>query len=157
MEQLVRQKAASRVVLDGATLVPEQVYTVAHDPAVTVEPSGAALKRVRASNALVKAEVEQKVVYGGKRSKTARVIKSLGIEPIVLMPKEGLSLINGTSMMTGIAALLAVWAERLVGIALAAGALALELVHGLSDALAEELHAARPHAGQRHIAARMRA
>src|SRR5438067_296049 len=147
MEQLVRQKAASRVVLDGATLVPEQVYTVAHDPAVTVEPSAGALKRVRASNALVKAEVEQKVVYG--------VIKSLGIEPLVLMPKEGLSLINGTSMMTGIAALLAVWAERLVGIALAAGALALELVHGLSDALDEALHAARPHVGQRDIARRM--
>ena len=64
MEQLVRQKTASRLVLDGATLTPEQVYAVAHDSAFTVEPAAAGLKRVKASNALVKAEVEHKVVYG---------------------------------------------------------------------------------------------
>src|SRR5262249_24083702 len=64
MEQLVRQKTASRVVLDGATLTPEQVYAVAHDPDVTVEPGPPALKPVRSSNALVRSEVEGKVVYG---------------------------------------------------------------------------------------------
>jgi len=64
MEQLVREKTASRMILDGATLTPEQVYAVAHDPARSVEPAAAALRRVKASNALVKSEVEHKVVYG---------------------------------------------------------------------------------------------
>jgi histidine ammonia-lyase len=99
---------------------------------------------------------EGEVFFEGKRRSTAAVLKKLGIVPLTLAPKEGLSLINGTAVMTGIAALLTVSAQQLVDISTRAGALALELVNGLSDAISEPLHAARPHAGQVEIARRLR-
>src|SRR5882724_8655047 len=61
---------------------------------------------------------EGEVFYKGKRQEARQVLRRLHIPPYKVRPKEGLALINGTSMMTGIAALLAVWAERLVGIAI---------------------------------------
>lgn len=92
------------------------------------------------------------VFYKGKRQSTATVLKKLHISPYVLKAKEGLSLINGTSMMTGIAALLCVESERLLSVALRNAACALESVHSFTDSISEELHAVRPHHGQRVVA-----
>ncbi len=84
------------------------------------------------------------------------MLKKLGIAPHKLVPREGLALINGTAVMTGIAALLITWAEQVVDLSTRTGALALELVNALSDAFSEGLHAVRPHKGQVEIARRLR-
>ena len=99
---------------------------------------------------------EGEVRYKGERLPTAEVSKRLKIKPHRLFPKEGLALINGTSVMTGIASLVVVEAENLLDFATRSGALALELVNGLNDAFSEALHRVRPHAGQREVAARLR-
>ena len=99
---------------------------------------------------------EGEVFYKGKRQSTAAVLKKLNKTPYVLKEKEGLSLINGTSMMTGIAALMCVEAERLISVEIRNAACALESVHSFTDSISEQLHAVRPHRGQREVAKMLR-
>lgn len=99
---------------------------------------------------------EGEVFYKGQRMRTATVLKKLHISPYVLQPKEGLSLINGTSMMAGINALLCVEARQLLSFSIRTGALALELTRGFTDSISKELHAVRPHPGQIEIAKTLR-
>lgn len=99
---------------------------------------------------------EGEVNFRDQRLPTAKVLRQLKIKPYKLQPKEGLSLINGTSVMTGIAAILTVHAWRLLGLAVRNGAMALEQIHGFSDGISEGLHSLRPHPGQVNIARSMR-
>lgn len=99
---------------------------------------------------------EGEVMFRGKREPTADVLKKLNIKPYQLKVKEGLSLINGTSVMAGIAALIVVHTERLLDRAVSNGAWALELVHGFKDGISDELHRLRPHYGQQAIAKSLR-
>jgi len=99
---------------------------------------------------------EGNVVYKNKRYPTQQVFKDLGIKPYQLKVKEGLALINGTSAMSGIAALNCLHAHRLLSLAIRTGAFSLELVHGHKDAIAEKLQEVRPHPGQIAIAKKLR-
>ena len=86
----------------------------------------------------------------------AEVLAEKGIALLELAPKEGLSLINGTQVMTAIGALALLGAERLVEAAEIAGALTLEAMRGTRAALGAAIHDARPHPGQRASATRLR-
>jgi histidine ammonia-lyase len=99
---------------------------------------------------------EGDVEYKGKISPASQIFRKLRISPHVLQPKEGLSLINGTAMMSGVATRLILDAERLTDIAVRSGALALELVRAIDDLLDPVLHAARPHGGQEKVAKTLR-
>ncbi len=99
---------------------------------------------------------EGEVSFKGKRQATAVVLKSLQIRPYKLKPKEGLSLINGTSVMAGIAALVCMESRRVVTLGVKTAAFSLELVHGFSDGISERLQSLRPHPGQVAIAKVMR-
>ncbi|MDO8655245.1 MAG: aromatic amino acid ammonia-lyase [bacterium] len=99
---------------------------------------------------------EGDVFYHGKKRNTSEVLQELGITPYELKVKEGLSLINGTSMMTGIGALLCGEAERLLDIAMRLGALSLELVRAYDDCISKNLQDIRPHKGQGAVAATLR-
>ena len=92
------------------------------------------------------------VFYEGKRQSTAALLKRLRIAPYALRPKEGLSLINGTSMMAAIGSLMCVEARRLLSISIKTGALSLESVNAFTDSFSKDLHAVRPHRGQMMIA-----
>lgn len=99
---------------------------------------------------------EGEVRYKGRRQSTASVLKKLRIDPYKLKPKEGLSLINGTSTMAGISALACMESRRLISLAVRTAALSLELVHSFTDSLSEKLHNLRPHQGQVIIARAIR-
>jgi histidine ammonia-lyase len=86
----------------------------------------------------------------------AEVLAGVGLAPLVLDAKEGLSLINGTQVMTAIGVLALLRAERVVEAADAAGALSLEATLGTRTAFRTEIHEARPHPGQLASAARLR-
>jgi len=96
------------------------------------------------------------VFYKNKKYKTKNLFEKLKIENYNLKPKEGLSLINGTAMMTGVAAILCVKAERLFNLAVRTGALALELVNAFEDSFSKELQRVRPHQGQIEVASALR-
>ena len=93
-----------------------------------------------------------KVFYQGKVFYTKTLLKKLKINPYILKPKEGLSLINGTAMMSGVASILSEKAESILELAIQNSALALELANGYEDSLAKELHSLRPHVGQNKVA-----
>lgn len=100
---------------------------------------------------------EGEVWYNGAWVPAKSVLPQLGLRPLELMAKEGLALVNGTQMMTGIGALTLLGAGRLVETAEVAGAMSLEAFRGTRGPFAEEVQAVRPHPGQIKTAERLRA
>ncbi len=84
-------------------------------------------------------------------------LERAGIEPLVLEPKEGLSLLNGTEGMLAQGCLAVHRAETLADTADAACALSVEALMGSSRPFDPRIHALRPHDGQRISAARIAA
>lgn len=100
---------------------------------------------------------EGDVRFLGKRIEAQKAWKMLGVSPsYVLQPKEGLSLINGTSFMSGIASLMCYDVNQLLSLATATGAWALELVQGFDDSIAQRFHSFRHHPGQVAVAQALR-
>ncbi|WP_284734684.1 histidine ammonia-lyase [Sphingosinicella terrae] len=83
----------------------------------------------------------------------ADALALLGLEPLVLGPKEGLALINGTQASTAIALDVLFTAERIFGSALIAGALSLDALKGTDVAFDPRIHEARGQPGQIAVAA----
>ena len=84
-------------------------------------------------------------------------LKQAGLEPIALGPKEGLALVNGTQVMTGIAALGVMRAERLAAAADIIAAMSLEAYLGTERVFDRRLNDLRPHPGQERVAGNLRA
>lgn len=99
---------------------------------------------------------EGEVVYQDKKENTSDVLKKLKIKPYILKPKEGLSFINGTAVMTAISAIECVKAKKIIDLEIKNGAFAMELIHSYSDGISEVLQNIRPHAGQKEVARRLR-
>jgi histidine ammonia-lyase len=92
----------------------------------------------------------------GDRAEAAGALAAAGLEPLVLRPKEGLALINGTDgMLAGLllaldrAAVLARTADVVAG-------MTIEGLLGTDAVLDERLHELRPHPGQLASAANLR-
>ncbi len=99
---------------------------------------------------------EGEVYLRGVRMPASAAFKKLHLKPHVLEQKEGLALINGTSFMTGVGALVAHEASHILGTVVRSSALALEAAGAFDDALSPYLHAARPHQGQGEVAKLLR-
>ena len=93
---------------------------------------------------------------GGESLPGAVALRRVGLEPLRLEAKEGLALLNGTQMMTGLGALAVLDAERLAGTASVVAAMSVEALLGTDVAFAAAYHGARPHAGQQRVAAELR-
>ncbi|HEY6030815.1 MAG TPA: aromatic amino acid lyase, partial [Gaiellaceae bacterium] len=96
---------------------------------------------------------EGEAFLDGDRLPGAEALARVGLEPVRLRAKEGLSLINGTQFMAGTAALALVRARRLAKAADAACALSLEALQGSQTSFLPQIHALRPLPGQRDSAA----
>ncbi|MFI5246869.1 MAG: histidine ammonia-lyase, partial [Gemmatimonadales bacterium] len=90
------------------------------------------------------------------RAAASTSLATAGLAPIVLGPKEGLSLINGTQAHTAVAALAVGDARTLWHTAHVAGAASLEALLGTPAAFDERLHAARGQPGQQASATLLR-
>lgn len=95
---------------------------------------------------------EREVFVNGQRRPTAEVFKERGITPIRLKPKEGLAIMNGTAVMTGIACLAFERAQSLSKLAAKLTALASAAMGGNPHHFDERLFAAKPHPGQARAA-----
>ncbi len=111
---------------------------------------------VRLSHIALAVIGEGEVFYNGKRVKASTALKQSGLKPYSLKEKEGLSLINGTSFMTGVAAVLCEETEDLYNLAVQNGAYALELICAHDDSIALELHRVRSEPGQKYVAKTLR-
>jgi histidine ammonia-lyase len=100
---------------------------------------------------------EGEATFGGERLPSAEALRRAGLTPIALAAKEGLSLVNGTEVMTGIAALAVLRAERLIAAADVIGALSLEAFLATDKVFDPRINALRPHPGQGRVADNLRA
>ncbi len=134
---LLRQGVLPRVPARGSVGASGDLAPLAH----------LALPLVGEGEAWVGAELLQ----GGE------ALGRVGLAPLRLASKEGLSLINGTQFMTAMAALVLVRARRLARAADAACAMSLEALQGSRTSFHEAIHEARPLRGQGASAANIRA
>lgn len=96
------------------------------------------------------------VFYQGVRMPAEKALQITGLKPIELMPKEGLALNNGTTVMCGMAALCAYDAMRLIKTADVVSALSAEALHAVPYAFDKRTHDLRPQKGQSLVAENMR-
>jgi histidine ammonia-lyase len=91
---------------------------------------------------------EGQAVVEGDVLDGAAALRRVGLEPIRLVSKEGLSLVNGTQFMAAMAALGLERARRLAATADLACALSLEALRGSRSSFAPAVHRSRPLKGQ---------
>ncbi|MDP4033549.1 MAG: histidine ammonia-lyase [Pseudorhodobacter sp.] len=95
--------------------------------------------------------------FGGDTLPGAQALARAGLVPVVLGPKEGLALINGTQFSTAYA-LVGLWGGwRAAQSALVTSAMSTDAIMGSTAPLHPDIHALRGHAGQIEAAAILRA
>jgi histidine ammonia-lyase len=99
---------------------------------------------------------EGEVFYKGERKATKDVFKAEGLAPIPIELREGLALMNGTSVMTGIGIVNTIYTRRLLNWMISCSAAINEIVKAYDDHLSYELNQSKKHKGQRKIAEEMR-
>ncbi len=93
----------------------------------------------------------QGITVSGKEA-----LSKAGLEPIVLGPKEGLALINGTQFSTAFALAGLFSAQRAVQNSILISSMSTDAIMGSTAPLHPEIHELRGHAGQIQVAAKMR-
>src|SRR5271170_1415618 len=93
----------------------------------------------------------------GERFSAAGALKQAGLVPVVLQCKEGLALVNGTSVMTGLAALSAHEAEKQLRWLELLTACLFQVLGGEPEVLCQQIHKARGFRGQSLVAQRISA
>ena len=94
---------------------------------------------------------------GGVRVAAADALRDAGLEPVVLAEKEGLAMINGTDGMLGQLVLGIDDGMALMRLMDVAAAMSIEALRGTDRVFLDQIHALRPHAGQRQSAANLAA
>jgi histidine ammonia-lyase len=92
----------------------------------------------------------------GKSVPAEKALADAGLAPLVLGPKEGLALLNGTQVSTALALAGLFEAERVFQAALVTGALATDAARGSDGPFDPRIHAVRPHRGQNEVATALR-
>ncbi|PRB81211.1 histidine ammonia-lyase [Chryseobacterium culicis] len=100
---------------------------------------------------------EGEVFYKGERKSTKEIFEIEGLQPIQVEIREGLALMNGTSVMSGIGIVNAYKANQLTDISLRLSCAINEIVQAYDDHLSEALNGTKKHYGQQKVAERMRA
>lgn len=95
------------------------------------------------------------VEYKGEVISGAEMLKIFGWEPIHLVSKEGLALLNGTQNMSAFAVWSLLQAQKLSDWSDKIAAMSLDAYHGLLSPFTKAVHVVRPHQGQLDTAARM--
>ena len=100
---------------------------------------------------------EGEVETGGAVMPAAEALAKAGLQPVVLGPKEGLALINGTQFSTALALVGLFDAWRNASNSILTAVLSTDAIMGSTAPLLPEIHALRGHAGQIEVASAMRA
>lgn len=99
---------------------------------------------------------EGEVFYKGERRNTAEVFELENLEPIKVELREGLALMNGTSVMTGIGVVNVLYTRIIMDWMIKASSAINEIVKAYDDHLSFELNQTKRHNGQRKVAEMMR-
>jgi histidine ammonia-lyase len=99
---------------------------------------------------------EGRALLRGVEVPAAEALRQIGLPPLVLGPKEGLALLNGTQVSTAIALDALFRGRRLFATALVAAALATEGLRGSDTPFDPRIHELRGQSGQIRVAAALR-
>lgn len=100
---------------------------------------------------------EGKARFQGEELSGAEALRRAGLSPLSeLFPKEGLALLNGTSVMLSLLFCAWVLGCRAFHAALATASLTFQALRGRTQPLDPRIHALRPHPGQKKVAEVMR-
>ncbi len=99
---------------------------------------------------------EGKVWYESKWQDTGVVLKKAGLQALDIRIREGLSIINGTSAMTGIGLINLILAKKTLTWSVMLSSMTNEIVEAYDDHFSKELNIVKHHAGQNYVAAMMR-
>ncbi|BAX82433.1 HAL/PAL/TAL family ammonia-lyase [Labilibaculum antarcticum] len=100
---------------------------------------------------------EGKVKYQGEWCSTEEVFKKEELQTIQIKLREGLAIINGTSVMTGMGINNLQEAKNLFNWSLSLSCIMNEIVESFDDHFSDELNFAKRHKGQREVARQMQA
>lgn len=95
---------------------------------------------------------EREASFRGEEVAAESALRELGLAPLELLPKEGLALMNGTSVTTALACLSWYRARRLARLASTLTAMTSIAIEGNAIHFDDRIHAAKPHPGQRRVA-----
>ncbi len=99
---------------------------------------------------------EGEFIENGKRVNAIKILKKNNIKPALLKPKEGLALINGTQLMTSIAALNIIYADNLIKTADIVAAASVDALRGTDIAFRKDIQEIRNQEGQKVSASNLR-
>jgi len=99
---------------------------------------------------------EGKVLYNGEWKPTAEVYENEDLKPLKVYLREGLGLINGTSVMSGIGMVNTIYANKLLNWSVVISAMINEMVESFDDHFSDELNSKKKHQGQQKVAMAMR-
>jgi len=99
---------------------------------------------------------EGEVFFKGEKKATKDVFESEGLTPLKIHLREGLALMNGTSVMSGVGIINIIQSEKLLDWAISCSSLINEIMGAYDDHLSEKLNSTKKHSGQQQIAFRMR-
>jgi len=97
------------------------------------------------------------VNVGDEKHPAGKILKEHNLQPLVLGPKEGLALINGTQFILAFAIKAVERLNNALNVADLIGAMSLEGLMGSSRPFDARLHAIRPFKGTKHVAKRLAA
>ena len=100
---------------------------------------------------------EGEAFYEGEKISAKVALQLAGMEPIVLAPKEGLALLNGTQASTALALEGLFYAENCLAAGAVIGSLCVEAAKGSRSPFDERIHLARGHQTQIDMASTYRA
>jgi len=99
---------------------------------------------------------EGEVFYKGERRATKEIFEIENLQPITVAIREGLALMNGTSVMTGIGIVNVHNAEKLLDWAVKCSCAINEIVQAYDDHFSAALNNTKHHFGQQEVARKMR-
>jgi phenylalanine ammonia-lyase len=117
--------------------------------------SGDLIPLSQIAGALIGLDASYRVEYKGQTHCLA-ALESIGLGPMQLMPKEGLALVNGTSVLSGLAVLAVCETQRLLDLSLWINALFCQALTATPDSFDPFVHELKPHPGQALAAAKIR-
>jgi phenylalanine ammonia-lyase len=107
------------------------------------------------TGALIGLDESFTVDFNGEEIDSLTALKRLGLPRMGLLPKEGLAMINGTCVMTGIAAQCVYDARVLMDLAMGVHAMCIQGLAGTNQSFHPFIHKSKPHPGQIRAAASM--
>jgi phenylalanine ammonia-lyase len=121
----------------------------------SIGASGDLIPLAYITGSLIGSDPSFTVDFKGETLDSLSALNRLGLERLDLLPKEGLVMINGTSVMTAMAAISVHDGLRLLALAMGAHALFIQGLRGTNQSFHPYIHQLKPHPGQLWAAEKM--